>query len=282
MTACMLFHRMPATVTSGSPAFQLVSDALPCDDMRLTRFEARVPPGAFNSIELHFRDELPCRRYMKGAQNIESYRGRLQGKAKAELYAKRFEQGSRKRIDQREQRAVRKIFSELLGCRSVLDVPSGAGRFLGTLSRDGRRVIEVDAAFEILEYARDKAARARIDTSVIQGDASRLPFADGVVDCVFSNRLLHHILVPGERQAILREFHRVSRRWAVVSFFNYKGMGRIRTLLKRLKGRQPPYSKQPTLEAFSAEAVQSGFQVQCVVPTGLPWVSQKYFVLEKA
>lgn len=219
---------------------------------------------------------------MKGAQNIESYRGRLQGKTKAELYAKRFEQGSRKRIDQREQRAVRKIFSELIECRSVLDVPSGAGRFLGTLSQNGRRVIEVDAAFEILEHAREKAARTRTDTSVIQGDASCLPFADGVVDCVFSNRLLHHILVPGERQAILREFHRVCRRWAVVSFFNYKGMGRIRTLLKRLKGRQPPYAKQPTLEAFSAEAVQSGFHVQAVVPTGLPWVSQKYFVLEKA
>jgi hypothetical protein len=105
---------------------------------------------------------------------------------------------------------------------------------------------------------------------------------DRAVDCVFSNRLLHHILVPAERQAILREFHRVCRRWTVVSFFNYKGMGQIRNILKRLKGRQPPYAKQPTLEAFSAEAVQSGFHVQAIVPTGLPWVSQKYFVLEKA
>jgi ubiquinone/menaquinone biosynthesis C-methylase UbiE len=218
----------------------------------------------------------------KGAHDIKSYRGRLQGKAKAELYANRFEQGSRKRIDQREQRAVRKILDGLAGCRSVLDVPSGAGRFLGTLARDGRRVIEIDAAFEILEFARDKAARARIDTCVLQGDASRLPLADGAVDCVFSNRLLHHILVSAERQAILREFHRVCRRWTVVSFFNYKGLARVRALLKRLKGRQPPYANQPTLEAFSEEAAHSGFRVRAIVPTGLPWVSQKYFVLEKA
>lgn len=217
----------------------------------------------------------------KGAHDIKSYSSRLQGKAKAERYAKRFEQGSRKRIDQREQRAVLKIFAGLRDCRSVLDVPSGAGRFLGTLARDGRRVIEMDAAFEILEFARDKAAKARANACVLQGDASRLPLADAAVDCVFSNRLLHHILVPAERQAILREFHRVCRRWTVVSFFNYKGLGRIRSLLKRLKGRQPPYARQPTLEAFSAEAAQSGFRVEAIVPTGLPWVSQKYFVLEK-
>ncbi len=218
----------------------------------------------------------------KGAHDIESYRSRLQGKAKAVRYANRFEQGSRKRIDQREQRAVQKIFAGLPGCRSVLDVPSGAGRFLDTLAGNGRRVIEIDAAFEILEFARDKATKARIDTCVLQGDASRLPLADGVVDCVFSNRLLHHILVAAERQAILREFHRVCRRWAVISFFNYKGLGRIRSFLKRLKGRQPPYANQPTLKAFSAEVAKSGFRVQAIVPTGMPWVSQKYFVLEKA
>ena len=218
----------------------------------------------------------------KGAHDIKTYRARLQDGSRAERYAKRFEQGSRKRIDQREQRAVRKIFSELADCRSVLDVPSGAGRFLDALARDGRRVIEMDVAFEILEFARAKATKAQANTCVLQGDASRLPLADGAVDCVFSNRLLHHILAPAERHAILREFHRVCRRWAVVSFFNYKGLGRMRAFLKRLKGRQPAYAKQPTLEAFSAETAQSGFRVHAIVPTGLPWVSQKYLVLEKA
>jgi ubiquinone/menaquinone biosynthesis C-methylase UbiE len=217
----------------------------------------------------------------KGAHDIKSYSGRLQGKAKAERYARRFEQGPHKRIDQREQRAVRKIFAGLKDCRSVLDVPSGAGRFLGTLAQDGRRVIEIDVAFEILEFALEKAAKSRTNVSAAQGDASHLPLADGAVDCVFSNRLLHHILLPAERQAILREFHRVCRRWTVVSFFNYKGLARVRGFLKKLKGRTPPYEKQPTLEQFTAEAAQAGFHVQEVVPTGLPWVSQKYFVLEK-
>ena len=219
---------------------------------------------------------------MSGSHDIQSYSRRLQGEAKAQRYAKRFEQGSRKHIDQREQRAVRAIFSEMKDCETVLDVPSGAGRFLGALGQGGRRVLEMDVAFEILAYAQDKATKTKADAHAMQGDASRLPLADGAVDCVFSNRLLHHILPPAERTAILREFHRVCRRRAVVSFFNYKGLAKLRGFLKRLKGRRPPYENQPTLEQFSEEAVQSGFRVKAIVSTGPPWVSQKYFVLEKS
>ena len=58
---------------------------------------------------------------------IETYRGKLQDATKAEKYATRFETGPRKRIDQREQRAVRQIFGDLTDCRTVVDVPSGAG-----------------------------------------------------------------------------------------------------------------------------------------------------------
>jgi ubiquinone/menaquinone biosynthesis C-methylase UbiE len=218
---------------------------------------------------------------MSGLRDIESYSRRLQDPAKAERYARRFEHGSRQRIDRREQRAVSRIFAGLKDCRSVLDVPSGAGRFLQTLSQGGRCVLEMDVALEILVYAREQAATLQADARVLQGDASRLPFVDGAVDCVFSNRLLHHILRPAERTAILREFHRVCRRWTVVSFFNYKGLARVRNFLKRLKGRTPPYANQPTLEEFSAETAQSGFRVGALISTGPPWVSQKYFVLER-
>lgn len=219
---------------------------------------------------------------MTGSRDIQTYSKRFQNQARAELYANRFESGSRRRIDRREQRAVRKIFAELKDCHSVLDVPSGAGRFLGALAQGGRKVLEMDVAFEILTFAREKARKSATPSHALQGDASRLPFADAGVDCVFSNRLLHHILVPAERVTILKEFHRVSRRWTVVSFFNYKGLSGIRNFLKRLKGRKPLYQDQPTQEQFTGEVEQSGFRVTDIVPTGPPWVSQKYFILEKA
>lgn len=219
---------------------------------------------------------------MGNVQNIKRYTSRLQSERSAEKYAKRFDTGSRRRIDQREQRAVRKIFIGLKDCRTVLDVPSGAGRFLHTLSAGTRQVIEMDVALEILAHARERAERDKVTAIVAQGDASKLPLGDGAVDCVFSNRLLHHILVQKERAAILREFHRVSRRWVVVSFFDYRGLGGLRRLFKRLKGRKPSYDQQPTREEFKLEVAASGFTVKEIVATGAPWVSQKYFVLEKA
>jgi len=219
--------------------------------------------------------------HMSGLRDIKSYSRRLQDTDRAERYARRFDSGARRRIDRREQGAVKKIFGNLNGCRSVLDVPSGAGRFVRTLAEGGRSVMEMDVAFEILEFARQQADDAGASCLVLQGDASRLPLADNAIDCVFSNRLLHHIIAPAERIAILREFHRVCRRWTVVSFFNYRGMARLRGFLKRLKGRQPPYEHQPTLKKFSEESVAAGFQVKQVISLGAPWVSQKYLLLEK-
>jgi ubiquinone/menaquinone biosynthesis C-methylase UbiE len=175
---------------------------------------------------------------------------------------------------------VTRIFDGLGECRSVLDVPSGAGRFANVLSR-GRHLIEADVAFEILEFARERTEKAKLPASFVQGDALKLPLADNAVDCVFCNRLLHHIRAPAERELFLREFHRVTRQHLVISFFDYHAFGGVRRLLKALKGRKPKYAGQPTLDQFTEEVTRAGFRVREVVPTGAAWVAQKFFVLEK-
>jgi ubiquinone/menaquinone biosynthesis C-methylase UbiE len=210
------------------------------------------------------------------------YSGRFQNSTKAQKYATRFERGGRRQIDEREQKAVQKIFSKLKDCRSVLDVPSGAGRFLQNLARDNREVIEVDVAAEILEFAKERAAKLGVKAQFKQGDASHLPFENESVDAIFCNRLLHHFPNATQRLAFLREFHRVSRKYLVVSFFDYLAFGGARKLLKRLKGRKVTYEGQPTLDEFKGEVAQCGFRLLEIVPTGAPWIAQKYFVLEKA
>lgn len=214
-------------------------------------------------------------------RDIASYSTRLQDTAEAEKYARRFERGSRARIDRREQRAVRRIFGRLPDCRSVLDVPCGAGRFLPTLAEFCPEVMGADIAVEVLEHARQKADTTGGRARVFRGDASRLELADGAVDAIFCNRLLHHILKEEERARILKELHRVTRRYLVVSFFDYQGFGAVRRLFKRLKGSKPIYGGQPTIEQFRAETARAGFRERELVPTGPFWVSQKYFVLEK-
>jgi ubiquinone/menaquinone biosynthesis C-methylase UbiE len=212
---------------------------------------------------------------------LETYRGRLQSATEAEKYATRFERGSRKRIERREQRAVRRVFVGLPDCRSVLDVPCGAGRFLAILAHGGRIVIEADVAMEVLEFARQRSADSPIQCLFARADAARLPLADGSVDAVFSNRLLHHILEASQRAAILREFHRVARRYVVISFFDYHAFGTVRRFLKLLRGRRPRYDLQPTRAQFEAELQACGLRVRGLVPTGPVWVAQKFYALEK-
>ena len=215
------------------------------------------------------------------SRTIETYRARFQDKLKAEKYARRFEESSRKGIDRREQQAVRNIFGSLKNCLTVLDVPSGAGRFLASLGHNGRKVIALDAAHEILQHAAKRAAKSNLHAAFAQGDASRLPLADNAVDAVFCNRLLHHIVVKDERAVILRELRRVARRYVIVSFFDYGSFGAVRKMLKKIKGSKTHYDEQPTLKQFHAEATACGLRVLEVVPTGPPWVSQKFFVMEK-
>jgi ubiquinone/menaquinone biosynthesis C-methylase UbiE len=128
---------------------------------------------------------------------------------------------------------------------------------------------------------RRNAEEAGVHADFVQGDASRLPLAGNSVDAVFCNRLLHHLTKKEERAIILRELHRVTRRYAVVSFFDYRGFGTLRKLLKRLRGRRPVYDGQPTVQEFSTELSECGFRVRDIIPTGGPWVSQKYCVLER-
>ena len=210
----------------------------------------------------------------------KTYRQRMQHAKRARLYAERFETGARRRINEREQLAVAKVFDGLTDCRSIIDVPSGAGRFAAVLSR-AKVLIEADVAFEILEHARERTQAAQLSVHFLQSDAGKLPLADAAVDCIFCNRLLHHIHSVAERAIFLREFHRVTRKYLVISFFDYHAFGGVRRILKALKGRKPKYDQQPTFVEFSQEVVQCGFEVREVVATGAPWVAQKFFVLEK-
>ena len=211
----------------------------------------------------------------------KTYRQRMQHAQRARLYAERFETGSRRGINAREQRAVAKIFDALPDCHTLIDVPSGAGRFAKVLAPN-RQLIEADVAFEILEYAHERSAKAGLKIHCLQSDASKLPLASASVDGVFCNRLLHHILASKERENFLREFHRVTRKYLVISFFDYHAFGAVRRLIKALKGRKPAYDQQPTLDQFTEEVVRAGFIVREIVATGAPWIAQKYFVLEKA
>jgi ubiquinone/menaquinone biosynthesis C-methylase UbiE len=241
-----------------------------------TFFPIAVPDSEFTESDANIRP-------MSSTETSPAYGSRFKNIATAQKYADRFERPTHRHINRREQRAVTRILTELGGISSILDMPAGAGRFLLTLVEAKRTIYEMDISHEMISLGHERVVSHSIRSAVhfVQGSAFGLPLADGSIDCIFCNRLLHHFKDGNDRVKLLAELHRVARRYVIVSFFDYHRFGRLRVLLKKLRGRNPDYSGYPTREVFESELAAVGFKVDRIEPTGPVWVAQVYYLLEK-
>lgn len=134
----------------------------------------------------------------------------------------------------REQRAVNgRIASIPVGeVRSILDCPTGIGRWLpnlATLQPD--RIVAVDVSPTMLKRASTVSLEG-VSTDFRQGIAEELPFDDNHFDLVFCHALLKHL--PPEAQAqVIKELARVTSKYVIVAASVRRGpAGWIRTLRK--------------------------------------------------
>ncbi|MDX6370952.1 MAG: hypothetical protein QOG93_2454 [Gaiellaceae bacterium] len=79
------------------------------------------------------------------------------------------------------------------GSERALDAATGAGTLALALAPLVRDVVGVDIVPELLERARRDAPE---NVSFVEGDATKLPFADACFDLSCSRRALHHIARP--------------------------------------------------------------------------------------
>ncbi len=140
----------------------------------------------------------------------------------------RFE-GARSRRNRAKWRAISRALERAGDVRDVLDLPTGTGRFVGSLLDAGCAVTGADISREMMGVARAKTPGRERLRGFVQADAERLPFRDGAFDCVASIRFFMH-LTPEVRRSVLREFARVSRRWVIV---DYRHRGSLRNVLRR-------------------------------------------------
>jgi len=157
----------------------------------------------------------------------------------AKLYFEKHKRGFWHRVsDWFEQHMAARALAIAGEPKSLLDLPCGAGRFWGLLTRvPDRQLMAADYSQDMINTALnfqspDIAKRFKtFQTSVFE---IKLP--DAAVDCIFCMRLLHHIVREEARAKMFREFHRVSRDTVCVSLWvdgNLQASRRRRFLNRR-------------------------------------------------
>lgn len=94
--------------------------------------------------------------------------------------------------------------------QKILDVGCGTGTLLIQIKKmfPNVQVYGIDGDKEILEIAKAKAEKAKVEINFVHGDAEDLPFEDGMFDTVVSSLVFHH-LKEKQKFSATREVYRV-------------------------------------------------------------------------
>jgi hypothetical protein len=110
--------------------------------------------------------------------------------------------------------------------------------------------------------------------------AFHIPLRDNAVDGTVCVRLAHHLPTAVERERLLRELLRVSRRFVVMTYFDHHS---LKNLLRRL--RRPFNRKEPkmtmTTERVAALAREAGARLVDAPPLSRMGSGHRYALIVK-
>lgn len=149
-----------------------------------------------------------------------------------------------------EFRLLNRLLAGQAHCETLLNIPCGGGRLSETIAAATDTLIEADTAIGQLLYARQQsnnvAHRLWLTASVFH-----IPFKDESVDATVCCRLCHHLPTPKERERLVAELLRVTRRFVIMTFFDYHSP---KNYLRRL--RQPFNKKPPKMTMTRAQLAE--------------------------
>src|SRR5262245_64034231 len=98
----------------------------------------------------------------------------------------------------------------------ILDVPCGTGRLVASLLPRTQELVCADQARAMIDEARRRPLTGAPGPSFAQASAFALPFPDRAFDLTICWRLIHHFAEASDRQRLLLELKRVTRRAIVL------------------------------------------------------------------
>lgn len=120
----------------------------------------------------------------------------------------------------RERALLARSLADLGTIDSILDVPCGGGRFFPVLQRaTSGELIGADNSDGMLAVAGQSAGAKSGRIRLLKASLFDLDLADNSVDCIVSERFLHHFALAEDRARALGEMRRVARRYVICSLW---------------------------------------------------------------
>jgi SAM-dependent methyltransferase len=179
----------------------------------------------------------------------------------AEGYNRGYQEKALKRLStRRELSLLRALLATQGRTRRLLNLPCGGGRVSGPLADSTQLLLEADIAVGQLLYG---ARRRDWATPEVRMTASafHIPLQDRGVDGTVCIRLCHHLPSPVERERLLTELLRVSERFVLMTFFDFRSPKNLLRRARRWLDRKPPKHTM-RVEEVRAIAARSGFALR--------------------
>jgi ubiquinone/menaquinone biosynthesis C-methylase UbiE/uncharacterized protein YbaR (Trm112 family) len=170
--------------------------------------------------------------------------------AEAEGYNRAYQDEMLKRWSTaREFKLLDQLLSSQGRSELLLDLPCGGGRLSPRIAAHADLLIEADIAVGQVLYGK---RHCELDTPQVWMTASafHIPLADNSVDGAVCCRLCHHLPLPEERERLIEELLRVSRRFVVMTFFDFY------SLKNWLRRARRPFNKKPPKLTMKVERVR--------------------------
>ncbi len=180
-----------------------------------------------------------------------AYQGEYERVDRAAAYNLDYRQQLLKRSStRREYELIRRHIERVGRSRIILDLPCGGGRLTPAFADSTELVIEADIAIGQILFGRveSSVATPRI---WMTASAFHIPLRDAGVDGTICVRLSHHLPTATERERLLKELLRVSRRFVIMTFFDHYS---LKNTLRRM--RRPFNRKAPKMTMMTARVAE--------------------------
>ena len=189
----------------------------------------------------------------------------------ADYERKRYRGLDQRIVHGRETRILRKMLRRIRretddDSLRALDLPCGYGRFSHLLQEEGFSPLNSDLSLSMVERAGEKHAGLGKIPGVVADAKQGLPFERDAFFLLFSMRFFHHLHNKSDREAILREFSRVTSRWVILSFYKRNSLHVLQRKLRRRVMKKKTRIKMVPRKEFYQEIRDAGLNIIKVSP----------------